>query len=148
MSSETIISKVTIKTKNELAEQVYQAIQEKGETGIFQTDLCKAFSMDSRDGSRLVGNLEKQSLIFREKKLYKGRWTYKLIVKKSQILSEEEKKPIDITDIEGAPCLRCSIQHLCSIEDESSQYNPTNCTLIEDWILDEEITKSEDENLK
>ena len=77
MSSNVNIPKLPAKNKSELTEQVFQAIVDSGETGIFQTELCKSFSIDSRDGSRLVGNLEKQSLISRERMLYKGRWTHK-----------------------------------------------------------------------
>ncbi|HVP82506.1 MAG TPA: hypothetical protein VMS35_05645, partial [Nitrososphaeraceae archaeon] len=106
-----------------------------GENGVFQTELCKSFSIDSRDGSRLVGNLEKQSLISREKILYKGRWTYKLIVKKIPQLKEVDKKPIEIDSVEGAPCFSCSYQHLCSTEDEMSQYSPSRCSWIEQWVV-------------
>ncbi|HEX2487635.1 MAG TPA: hypothetical protein VHJ57_03535, partial [Nitrososphaeraceae archaeon] len=96
MSSNVNIPKLPAKNKSELTEQVFQAIVDSGETGIFQTELCKSFSIDSRDGSRLVGNLEKQSLISRERMLYKGRWTYKLIVKKIPQLKEANRRPIEI----------------------------------------------------
>ena len=99
MSSNVNIPKLPAKNKNELTEQVFQAIVDSGETGIFQTELYKSFSIDSRDGSRLVGNLEKQSLISRERMLYKGRWTYKLIVKKIPQLKEADRslQNIEIT---------------------------------------------------
>lgn len=125
----------SIKNKSELSEQVFHAIADSGENGVFQTELCKSFSIDSRDGSRLVGNLEKQSLISREKILYKGRWTYKLIVKKIPQLKEVDKKPIEIDSVEGAPCFSCSYQHLCSTEDEMSQYSPSRCSWIEQWVV-------------
>lgn len=134
MSSEIINPKVSIKTKSELIDQVFDTISKSGENGIFQTELCKSFSLDSRDGSRLVGNLEKQSLISREKILHNGRWTYKLIVKKSSIVAELAKKPIEIADIEGAPCISCNYQHLCSSDDETSQYSPAKCVWIEEWV--------------
>src|SRR3546814_5075550 len=92
------------KNKHELFEQVFQTILKSGEDGVFQTEICKEFSLDSRDGSRLAGNLEKQSLISREKILHKGRWTYKLIVKKSAI-AEYNRKPVQIESVEGAPCI-------------------------------------------
>ncbi|MDR4511715.1 MAG: transcriptional regulator [Nitrososphaeraceae archaeon] len=133
------------KNKSELAEQVFQAIVEGGDNGIFQTELCKSFSIDSRDGSRLVGNLEKQSLISREKILYKGRWTYKLIVKKIPHLKDEDKKPIEIDSVEGAPCFSCSYQHLCSTEDETSQYSPSKCVWIEQWVVSDSQKRGSDE---
>lgn len=134
MSSNENIPKLPPKNKSELTEQVFQAIIESGETGIFQTELCKSFSIDSRDGSRLVGNLEKQSLISRERMLYKGRWTYKLIVKKIPQL-KADRRPIEITSVEGAPCFSCTFQHLCSTEDETSQYSPAKCNWIEQWVI-------------
>lgn len=128
-------TKVSVKTKADLIERVFEAILQSGENGVFQTELCKAFSLDSRDGSRLVGNLEKRSLVSREKILYKGRWTYKLNVKKSLAVTEFTRKPIEVASIEGAPCFSCTFQHLCSSEDESSPYSPAKCIWIEDWVL-------------
>jgi hypothetical protein len=134
LSSNENTPKLPSKNKSELTEQVFQAIVDSGETGIFQTELCKSFSIDSRDGSRLVGNLEKQSLISRERILYKGRWTYKLIVKKMPQL-KAYRRPIEIASVEGAPCFSCTFQHLCSTEDETSQYSPAKCNWIEQWVI-------------
>jgi DNA-binding MarR family transcriptional regulator len=77
-----------IKTKTNIIDEIFSTILEYGEGGISQTQISKIFSLDSRDSSRLVGSLEKQSLITREKMLYKGRWTYKLVVKKSSSISK------------------------------------------------------------
>ncbi len=134
MSSEISSSKLSIRSKSDLIDKVFNAITTSGEEGVFQTELCKLFSLDSRDGSRLVGNLEKQSLITREKALYHGRWTYKLIVKKTIPVANVEQKPIDLTTIEGAPCICCTFQHLCSIEDESNSISPAKCQIIEEWV--------------
>lgn len=135
MSSEIIGSKLSARSKSDLIDKVFEAITTSGEEGVFQTELCKSFSLDSRDGSRLVGNLEKQSLITREKALYRGRWTYKLVVKKTISMDSEEPRPIDVSMVEGAPCLCCSYQHLCSNEDESNPYSPAKCQIIEEWIV-------------
>lgn len=135
MSSEIIGSKLSVRSKSDLIDKVFEAITTSGEEGVFQTELCKSFSLDSRDGSRLVGNLEKQSLITREKALYRGRWTYKLVVKKTISMDSEEPRPIDVSMVEGAPCLCCSYQHLCSNEDESNPYSPARCQIIEEWIV-------------
>ena len=129
-------TKLAVKTKSNLIEQVFETILQSGEGGIFQTELCKVFSLDSRDGSRLVSNLEKRALISREKMLYNGRWTYKVIVKKSPAVTEFAKKPIEIASVEGAPCFSCTFQHLCSSEDETGQYSPEKCTWLEEWALD------------
>lgn len=128
-------AKIPVKTKSDLLDQVFEAIFKSAENGMFQTELCKIFSLDSRDGSRLVSNLEKRSLISREKILYKGRWTYKLVVKKSSAVTEFTRRPVEIASIEGAPCLSCTYQHLCSSEDESSRYSPARCIWLEEWVL-------------
>ena len=136
MASDIVTSaKLPIKTKSNLIEQVFETILQTGETGIFQTELCKAFSLDSRDGSRLVSNLEKRDLISRERMLYNGRWTYKVVVKKPIEITEFVKKPIEVASVEGAPCFGCTYQHLCSSEDETSQYSPEKCRWIEEWVL-------------
>jgi hypothetical protein len=136
LSSEIITpAKQPVKTKSDLVEQVFEAILKSGEGGVFQTELCKVFSLDSRDGSRLVSNLERRSLISREKTLYKGRWTYKVVGKKSPISTEFSKKAIEITSVEDAPCFSCTYQHLCSSEDETSEYCPSKCMWIEEWVL-------------
>ena len=134
--SPDIITPTKVKTKSNLIEQVFETILQSGEGGIFQTELCKVFSLDSRDGSRLVSNLEKRDLISREKMLYNGRWTYKVIVKKSPAVTEFAKKPIGIASVEGAPCFSCTFQHLCSSEDETGQYSPEKCTWLEEWAID------------
>jgi B-block binding subunit of TFIIIC len=134
LSSEISSSKLSVRSKSDLIDKVFNAITTSGEEGVFQTELCKLFSLDSRDGSRLVGNLEKQSLITREKALFNGRWTYKLIVKKTIPVANVEQKPIDLTSIEGAPCVCCTFQHLCSIEDESNSISPAKCQIIEEWV--------------
>jgi len=136
LSSEIITpAKQPVKTKSDLVEQVFEAILKSGESGIFQTDLCKVFSLDSRDGSRLVSNLERRLLISRERTLYKGRWTYKVVGKKPPVSAEFSKKPIEITSVEDAPCFSCTYQHLCSSEDETSEYSPSKCVWIEEWVL-------------
>jgi hypothetical protein len=117
-----------------MIDEIFSTILTRGEKGISQTEISKIFSLDSRDSSRLVGSLEKQSLITREKMLFKGRWTYKLIVKKSPPKSEY-RKTIDIESIEQAPCFSCLHEHSCSSEDETSPFNPAKCTWIEEWVL-------------
>ena len=123
-----------VRTKNNTIDEILSTILAYGESGISQTEISKIFSLDSRDSSRLVGSLEKQSLITREKMLYKGRWTYKLVVKKS-LPADDYRKSVDIECIEQAPCFSCLHQHSCSSEDDTSQYNPAKCVWIEEWVL-------------
>jgi len=97
--------------------------------GMFQSELWKKLKLTSRDGSRLALKLERLGIISREKILEKGRWTYKLIIKKT---------PVSTESIENAPCLTCPVEKKCSLEGEIS---PRTCQLIEDWVL-VSITKS------
>ena len=97
--------------------------------GMLQSELWKKLKLTSRDGSRLALKLERLAIISREKILEKGRWTYKLIIKRT---------PVSTESIEGAPCLTCPVEQKCSLEGEIS---PLTCQLIEDWVTIE-ITKS------
>jgi len=97
--------------------------------GMLQSELWKKLKLTSRDGSRLALKLERLGIISREKILEKGRWTYKLIIKRT---------PVSTESIENAPCLTCPVEQKCSLEGEIS---PLTCQLIEDWVLIE-ITKS------
>ena len=91
--------------------------------GMLQSELWKKLKLTSRDGSRLALKLERLGIISREKILEKGRWTYKLIIKKT---------PVSTESIEEAPCLTCPVEQKCSLEGEIS---PRNCQLIEDWVI-------------
>jgi len=97
--------------------------------GMLQSELWKKLKLTSRDGSRLALKLERLGIISRDKILEKGRWTYKLIIKKT---------PVSTESIENAPCLTCPVEQKCSLEGEIS---PRTCQLIEDWVLIS-ITKS------
>jgi hypothetical protein len=135
LSPNLLDAKSVARNKHELFDEVLAVILKSGKDGVFQTEICKEFSLDSRDGSRLAGNLEKQSLIHREKVLYKGRWTYKLIIKKPSLAETRKKRRVQITSVEGAPCLSCVYQHSCSSEDEMTQYSPSRCSWLEEWVV-------------
>ncbi len=91
--------------------------------GMLQSELWKKLKLSSRDGSRLALKLERLGIISRDKILEKGRWTYKLIIKRT---------PVSTESIENAPCLTCPVEQKCSLEGEIS---PRSCQLIEDWVL-------------
>ena len=90
--------------------------------GMFQSELWKKLKLSSRDGSRLALKLERMGMISREKILENGRWTYKLIIKRT---------PVSTSSLEGAPCLICPVEAQCSIDGEIS---PKTCHDIEDWV--------------
>jgi len=108
-----------------LTNKVCDILAERELDGMFQSELWKKLKLTSRDGSRLALKLERMGIITREKILEKGRWTYKLILKKT---------PISTQSIENAPCLVCPVEQKCSLEGEIS---PRNCQFIEDWVIAE-----------
>lgn len=108
-----------------LTNKVCDILAEHESEGMFQSELWKKLKLSSRDGSRLALKLERMGTIYREKLLDKGRWTYKLILKKT---------PISTLSIENAPCLVCPVEQKCSLEGEIS---PRTCQFIEDWVLAE-----------
>jgi hypothetical protein len=112
-----------------LTNKVCDVVAKYETNGMLQSELWKKLKLTSRDGSRLALKLERLGIISREKILEKGRWTYKLIIKKT---------PVSTESIEDAPCLTCPVEQKCSLEGEIS---PRTCQLIEDWVL-VEISKS------
>jgi len=105
-----------------LTNKVCVILAEKESTGMIQSELWKKLKLSSRDGSRLALKLERMGTITREKILEKGRWTYKLIIKKT---------PISTESIENAPCLTCPVEQKCTLDGEVS---PRTCQWIEDWV--------------
>ncbi len=108
-----------------LTARVCDILAEKESDGMFQGELWKKLKLTSQIGSRLALKLERMGTIYREKLLEKGRWTYKLILKKT---------PISTQSIENSPCLVCPVEQKCSIDGEIS---PRTCQLIEDWVIAE-----------
>ena len=78
-----------------LSNKVCEIVAEYETEGMFQSDLWKKLKLSSRDGSRLALKLERMGMISREKILENGRWTYKLIIKRT---------PVSTSSLEGAPC--------------------------------------------
>jgi len=105
-----------------LTHRVCDILAVRESSGMIQSELWKKLKLSSRDGSRLALKLERIGNITREKILEKGRWTYKLILKKT---------PISTTSIENAPCLICPVEQKCTLEGEIS---PRTCVWIEEWV--------------
>ncbi len=107
-----------------LTNKVCEVIAKYESEGMLQSELWKKLKLTSRDGSRLALRLERRGIINREKILEKGRWTYKLILKKT---------PISTVSIVNAPCLICPVEQKCSLDGDIS---PRTCQWIEDWVLE------------
>lgn len=108
-----------------LTTRVCNIVAERGDDGMFQSELWKKLKLTSRDGSRLALKLERRNIVKREKILENGRWTYKLRI---------SKMPVGTQTIEAAPCLICPVESKCSIDGEVS---PRTCPLIEQWVITE-----------
>jgi len=105
-----------------LTHRVCDILAERESSGMIQSELWKKLKLTNQIGSRLALKLERMGNITREKILEKGRWTYKLILKKT---------PISTTSIENAPCLICPVEQRCTLEGEIS---PRTCVWIEEWV--------------
>ena len=108
-----------------LTTRVCNIVAERGENGMFQSDLWKKIKLTSRDGSRLALKLERRNIVKREKILENGRWTYKLRI---------SRMPVGTQTIEAAPCLICPVESKCTLDGEVS---PRTCPLIEQWVITE-----------
>jgi len=105
-----------------LTHRVCDILAERESSGMIQSELWKKLKLTNQIGSRLALKLERMGNITREKILEKGRWTYKLILKKT---------PISTISIENAPCLICPVEQRCTLEGEIS---PRTCVWIEEWV--------------
>ena len=111
---------------NRLIAKVCELLLDKEEKGMLQTDVWKKLKLSTKDGSRLSLKMEKMGYITRQKILMNGRWTYTLFI---------EKAPISFESITDAPCLTCTVEQKCSLDNELPEPSPRNCELIEKWIL-------------
>ncbi len=116
----------------DLTSKVFKLIVEQGKEGILQSRLWKELNLTSRDGSRIAMRLEKRGLVRRQRVLENGRWTFRLIAL---------RLPLDTTSIEGAPCLTCNLESMCT---EDGSVSPNTCRLIENWVLVEMSKRIDD----
>ena len=117
---------------NRLIAKVCEILLDKEESGVLQTDVWRKLKLSTKDGSRLSLKMEKMGYITREKILKNGRWTYTLFI---------EKAPISFESIANAPCLTCTVEQKCSLDNELPEPSPRNCELIEKWVLEQYSVK-------
>ena len=104
-------------------------IVEAGSEGIPQIELWKRLGVCSSYGSKLAVRFESRGLIEREKVFYKGRWTYRLLLRRKEI---SRRKGISLKSIAGCPCFLCEDMRRCS---ESGSISPLSCEKLTNWIL-------------
>jgi hypothetical protein len=109
--------------REDLENQAIRWIIEKGEAGILQLDLWKKLDATSREGSRIALKLEAKKIIRRERELAKGRWTYRLFIK---------KKPVDVGSILDVPCFLCEDSDRC---ENGGEISPNTCDKLSRWLL-------------
>jgi len=110
--------------RNDLEQKALQLIMNMGSRGVLQSELWRKMNASSREGSRISIKLESKGLIYRERELYKGRWTYRLYSK---------RKPITIDSIFSCPCLTCPDNSKC---EPGGTISPNNCDKLTQWILE------------
>jgi len=108
-----------------MEEEAYELIKRAGEKGVLQSELWKILKTNSREGSRIATKLENKGLIRRERVLYKGRWTFKLIPVKT------ETKEVQWTTLDGCPCFTCPNIRECKL---GSAITPAMCKNLTEWI--------------
>jgi len=114
--------KMAKKDRESLEEKVLEIIRST-EDGILQSDLWKKLKISSKEGAKIVSNLERKGLIRRERILHSSRWTYKLLI--------ADNEPSDIS-IEYAPCILCDKDSLCGVGGDTTHLK---CRLLEEWVL-------------
>jgi DNA-binding Lrp family transcriptional regulator len=109
--------------KNRIVEKkAIQLIIKAGEEGLFQTELRKLLDVSSRVASRIAKKFEEKGIVFRERVLNNGRWTFK-------IFSTKVFGTID--SIEGCPCLICPDFDKCH---GGGTKDPTTCLELTAWV--------------
>ena len=109
-----------------LTNHICDVVMDYDAEGILQKELWDMLKLDDKDGARLALKLERMGLIARKKILVDGRWTYRLILKKT---------PVSTMSLLNAPCLTCEVEQKCTSDGDIS---PKTCQLLEDWVF---ITK-------
>jgi len=108
--------------QNDLEQRALQLIMNTGHDGLLQSDLWRKMGASSREGSRVSIKLEKKGLVYRERELSKGRWTYRLYSK---------RQPVSIDSIVDCPCLTCGESIRCGA---GGRLSPNECDTLTHWI--------------
>ncbi|MEM2885919.1 MAG: winged helix-turn-helix domain-containing protein, partial [Thermoproteota archaeon] len=118
------------KTKRDVNEkQFYELVLASGEGGVAQASVGKLLRLPSREVSRIASRLESWKLIRREKIVYGGRNTFRIV---------STRKPPSMCSILGAPCITCPNANRCEGADEGAsrwEVSPEECPLLERWIM-------------
>ncbi len=101
--------------KIKVEKKAIQLIIKAGEEGLFQTELWKLLDITNREASRIAKKFEEKGIVFREKVLNNGRWTFKIF---------STKKFGTLDSIENCPCLICPDVDKCFM---GGQKDPTTC---------------------
>ena len=107
----------------DLEQKALQLVMNAGEQGLLQSELWRNVSASSREGSRISLKLEKKGLIYREKELSNGRWTYRLF---------SMRQPVSIDSILSCPCLTCEESIRCGA---GGRVSPSECDTLTEGIL-------------
>jgi len=110
---------------SKLEEKALKLLLKYEDKGLLQSELWHKLGVTSRDGSRIAIKLEKRGLIKRVKEFANDRWTRRLV---------PLVKPLDVSVLKGSPCPSCQYNNNCGAD---QTYSPTNCVLIENWLLSE-----------
>jgi len=117
--------------RNDLEHKALQVIMNTGTDGVLQSDLWRKMNASSREGSRISIKLENKGLIYRERELHNGRWTYRI---------HSKRQPVSIDSILACPCLTCPDNPRC---EAGGTISPINCEKLTGWILDSSLREAD-----
>jgi len=109
--------------RNDLEHKALQIITNTGDKGVLQSELWREMKASSREGSRISIKLENKGLIYRERELNEGRWTYRL---------HSKRKPVSTDSVITCPCLTCIDNPRCEV---GGSVSPPACEKLTGWIL-------------
>lgn len=116
-------------TSRKLEEEAIRILRERGDEGIYQSELWKLLKVDSREGSRLALRLVKMGAARREPVVVNGRRTYRLVIVEC---ARRPRLSVKVDGLLDIPCFACSHLYRCST---GNFYNPEACPLLTRWLM-------------
>lgn len=99
------------------------------EEGIPQEKFIEELGIDSKDAIKLISKLIKKGIIRKETKIINN--------KKVTFLYSYDKTlsiPVNLDSLSKVPCFKCKYLLICK---PGSNPNPAECTLLDDWLINE-----------
>ncbi|MGQ9513690.1 MAG: winged helix-turn-helix domain-containing protein [Thermoproteota archaeon] len=114
-------------TKRDMREKLlYELVLNSGDDGVIQANIGMLLHLPSREISRIVSRLESWKLIRKDRVLFNGRNTFRIVF---------TRKLPSLKSILGAPCITCVNANRCDEGNVFGGISPQECSLLERWIM-------------